>query len=239
MLRAMSFGGKRVLALVPARGGSKGVKRKNLQAVGGVTLLERAISGGLGSEFVDSVVVSSDDQDILTAATNAGAIALERPSHLAEDSTPTAPVIEDALNQLQMSDGLVLLLQPTSPLRTSEHIDAAFRLLGEDATPQDGVLSVVEPDETPFKAFVLNEDGFLRGLVDDEAPFRPRQELPAAYLPNGAIYLFSVSEFVAEGRIPMKRMRPFVMSRQASIDIDRPEDLRRAEAALNSTKEAP
>lgn len=235
----MSFAGKRVIALIPARGGSKGIPRKNLAPLAGKPLMAHSIDAGLGSAFVDEVVVSSDDAEILEAARRLGAVALKRPAALAADSTPTAPVIEHLLESrpdLDPARTLILLLQATSPLRDAADVDAAFALLGESG--DESLISVCVPDESPFKTFVCDAEGFLRGLVDDEAPFRPRQELPTAYQPNGAIYIFGARAFLDEARIPMKRARPFVMDFEKSIDIDEPRDLSRAEAYLASRESA-
>lgn len=231
------FAGEKVVALIPARGGSKGIPRKNLVPLAGKPLIAHSILAGRESEHVDEVVVSSDDDEILRVAAEWGATALRRPAHLAEDSTPTSPVIAHLLaERSDLRSAWILLLQPTSPLRDAHDIDAAFEAF---STPDEGesLISVCIPAESPFKAFVVGEGGFLRGLVSDEAPFTPRQELPTAYQPNGAIYIFGATSFTSAGSIPMTRARPFVMDLDKSIDIDHPRDIERAAARLASKEE--
>ena len=116
------------IAIVTARGGSKGLPGKNLRALRGRPLLAWSVEAGLGSERVTRVVVTSDDPAILACAEACGAVALRRPEALARDDTPSAPVVRHALEALHAEEPIVLLLQPTSPLRTARDIDAALSL---------------------------------------------------------------------------------------------------------------
>jgi CMP-N-acetylneuraminic acid synthetase len=221
------------IALIPARGGSKGIPRKNLAAVGGRSLLERAIDAARASGAMARICVSSDDQEILAAAVACGVEALERPARYATDTASSDDVIahfvEGARPQVQPDQPLVLL-QPTSPLRSGAHVAEALRLWrsGDAAA----VVSVFEPDHHPAKAFRLDERGFLQGLFSDDAPFVPRQSLPRAFQPNGAVYVFSAAEFLRERRIPRARLVPLVMSGDESLDIDCAADLVRAQHYL-------
>src|ERR687888_2652879 len=136
-----SLGLVQVLALIPARGGSKGIPRKNLATLAGRPLLAWTIDAALGSRAVTRTVVSTEDDEIAEAARSLGAEVLTRPPELADDDTPMQPVIAHALGELGAPDVLVLL-QPTSPLRRAEHVDEAVELLV--ATGADSLLSVVE-----------------------------------------------------------------------------------------------
>ncbi len=218
------------LAIVTARGGSKGLPGKNLRPLGGRPLLAWSVEAGLGSGRVTRVVVTSDDDAILACAAACGAIPLRRPEALARDDTPSAPVVAHALETLGAHEAVVLLLQPTSPLRNAADVDAALTLRDNEAA--EAVISVFEPEHSPWKAFYVAADGGLRGVVDDEAPFRPRQGFPRAAMPNGAIYACDHEHFVRTGSLFAPRTVPYFMDAARSVDIDTAEDLARAEAWL-------
>jgi CMP-N,N'-diacetyllegionaminic acid synthase len=218
------------IAIVTARGGSKGLPGKNLRMLAGKPLLAWSIEAGLQSARVTRVVVSSDDAAILACAERFGAVPLLRPSALAQDDTPSEPVLVHALQALAATEPRVLLLQPTSPLRTAEDVDAALAHM--DATGADAVISVFEPPHSPWKAFYVDGDGALRGVVSDEAPFRPRQSFPRAAMPNGAIYACRTADFLATGRLFGPRTVPWFMPAARSVDIDTEAELEEAGRSL-------
>ncbi len=222
---------KSVLAIIPARGGSKGILRKNIAPLAGRPLVDWTISAAQDSATIHQVVVSSDCDTILRVSRESGAQAIRRPPELATDSAPSEPVaahiLETLENRFHWQPDIIVLLQPTTPLRTAEDIDAAVREL--ERPEVDAVISVYEPRHTPFKAFAANGDGFLRGVVSDEAPFMRRQDLPTAYFPNGAIYAIRTAEFLKSGHFLAERTIPYVMPEERSIDIDTPADLQRCE----------
>lgn len=218
------------LALIPARGGSKSIPLKNLATVGGKTLLQHAIDAARDSGVIDRIVVSSDSELILEAAAGLGAEPLRRPAELASDSAGSDCVVAHCIDELALLEQRarpMVLLQPTSPLRTAEHIVGAMEVWKRSAA--HCVVSVFEPDHHPAKSFRVDQEGMLTGLFAADAPFTPRQMLPRAFLPNGAIYVFSIEAFTAQSRIPRERLVPYVMPARSSIDIDQPGDL--AEAA--------
>ena len=221
------------VALVPARGGSKGIPRKNLARIHGRSLLDYAISAARESGVVERVVVSSDDPQILEEAVRLGAEALRRPDAISGDTASSDSLIkhfiENSSVALEVRRPLVLL-QPTSPLRTASHIAEAVQIWR--SRDSAAVVSVFEPDHHPAKAFRLDDDGHLRGLFSDDSPFVPRQTLPRAYQPNGAVYVFSAEAFLAGGCIPRQHLLPLFMDVRASLDIDTPADLERAAALL-------
>jgi len=223
-----------VFALIPARGGSKGVRRKNLHIVVGKPLLEYTVTAAQGATFIDRTFVSSEDTEILTVAATLGAEPLYRPVDFATDEASAADVVALFINslpeELRQKDPCIVYLQPTSPLRTSEHIDAALRLMLE--LNKSTLLSVTELTLSPYKAFKIDESGQLQSLFDEKLSNCRRQDLPATYRPNGAIYVFRVSDFLARGGFPSNGSVPFVMSEPESVDIDTEEDILLVEQLL-------
>lgn len=228
------FGNFKVVALVPARVGSKGIPHKNLSVVGGRTLLERAVSSGLRCRFVDQVVVSTDDDAIARVAVACGASVHRRSSAAATDAATATDVVEDFVvnredDELPM-DTLLVYLQPTSPLRDHTHVDAAFEAMERRGLTR--CISVVENEHSPHKALLTNSKGFLVPLFDETSVTANRQALPRTYRSNGAIYVFPVSDFTETRRFPVTDSLAFEMSPEDSVDIDSPHDLRIAEILL-------
>ncbi len=223
-----------VLALVPARGGSKGIRKKNLALVGGCPLVWHTLSAALAAPGVDGVWLSSDDDEILQVGREAGVHILQRPAELASDQASAVGVVQHFLATLPADvaaqDPVVLYLQPTSPLRTAQHISEALQLMQREAATS--VMSVVEQQHSPFKSFKLDGRGRLQSLFDETLSNARRQDLPATYLPNGAIYAFLASEFIARDGFPSNGGAPYVMSEADSIDVDTPEDLARVHALM-------
>lgn len=216
------------LAIIPARGGSKGLPGKNIIDLCGKPLMVWSIEAALGSQYITQTVVSSDCDIILKGARDSGARPLRRPDVLANDSAPSEPVISHVIESLALEDQFfdyIVLLQPTSPLRSAEDIDFAIReILAKNA---DALISVYEPEHTPYKAFITNKQGYLAGLVDNKTPFMRRQDLPVTYMPNGAIYIVKTDLFKQSGRLFSDKTIPYLMSIEKSSDIDTYEDLER------------
>jgi N-acylneuraminate cytidylyltransferase len=223
------------IGLIPARGGSKGVPNKNIAPLLGKPLLQYTLEAGFDSRVLSRLVVSSDSPEICGVAARFGAEIVDRPASLATDEAKSDDVIAHFIAAAKvLPDAPIVLLQPTSPLRTSAHIAAAMELWRSRA-PR-GVISVYEPDEHPAKSFRLDQDGFLTGLYGPDAPFTPRQMLPRGYQPNGAIYIFSVSVFLEANCIPRTGLLPFLMDVRSSLDIDKMEDLAEAERRLQERR---
>lgn len=230
----MYTGACSTLAIIPARGGSKGIPKKNLVNVAGKPLIQWTIEASMGARCITDTVVTSDDQDILDIAKRLGVNTLQRPPELAEDTTPSEPVIHHAVQTLYNAGheySYLILLQPTSPLRTAQHIDDAFQTITEHAA--QALISVVEPKKHPLKAFTLNNDGYLRGLFNDRFPFTCRQELPAALMPNGAIYIVNINDFLRNQRLFQPHTIPYVMLENESLDIDSEDDIHTATLKLS------
>lgn len=224
----MTIRDRKVIALIPARGGSKGVPGKNMRKVNGVPLIGYTVKAACDSKLIDDVYLSSDDQDILQYAEAMGINSIRRPDAFAHDSASANQVIEHFIAAIKLSgrDNFhIIYLQPTSPLRTAGHIDDAIRVL--EASNNDSLISVVRADQTPFKSFILDGDGCLDSLFGESYTNSCRQDLPDVYFPNGAIYIFSVSSFrLNKNTIPSNGSIPFLMSDRESLDIDTEADFR-------------
>jgi CMP-N,N'-diacetyllegionaminic acid synthase len=230
----VTFRDRAVVALIPARGGSKGVLRKNLRALCGKPLFLHTVEAALRSRVIDEVHVSSDDEEILALAVASGAAAVRRPMEAASDTATAADVVVTFAAQLPAStlarDPILVYLQPTSPLRTHAHIDGAFATL-EAAAASHG-MSVVELKRTPYKSFVLDSAGRLKSLFAEEVSNANRQSLPPAFQANGAIYIFPLSQFMGRRQFPSNGGVPFFMSEAESVDIDTDADFLAAETLL-------
>lgn len=219
--------GKRILAIIPARGGSKSIPRKNIINFKGKPLINWSIEASLGSKYIDNTVVTSDDDEILSVASRDNVILIKRDISLAQDLTPTEPVLLDVIEKLEMQYmfyDLIVLLQPTSPLRDSCDIDLSLEHFFE--VDAEALISVYELSHNPLKSFIIDNQGFLSGIVNNEYPFMPRQSLPEVYYPNGAIYICNIRQFKNQVRlfVPNKTIA-FIMSTNKSLDIDNLSDL--------------
>jgi CMP-N,N'-diacetyllegionaminic acid synthase len=220
------IGTGRVLAVIPARGGSKGLPRKNLRCVGDKTLIEHAIAAARASRCVDEVVVSSDDQEILAAAERAGAVAVKRPASLAADDTPGVAPLLHVAEQMPGFD-VVVLLQPTSPLRVAEDIDGCLELMaGQDAP---ACISVVQVKHHPMWNFTLGADASLTPILAvADRPDR-RQAVPAVYAPNGAVYAARRTWLLEGGALVTGETLGWAMPAERSVDVDTEFDLQVAD----------
>jgi CMP-N,N'-diacetyllegionaminic acid synthase len=220
-------------ALITARGGSKGLPRKNILPIMGTPLIAWTIKAALESECIDNVYVSTEDDEIKSVSIALGAQVISRPVELAQDNSGSESVIAHALEFLKLNDIVtteVFLLQPTSPTRTSQHINEAYDLYVKESA--NCVISVFEPEHSPAKAYKLNDDGSIEGLLFIGAPYSRRQDLPRSFQPNGAIYIFSTDVFMLDKLIPRTKVYPYIMNKNASIDIDTLDDLIEAESYL-------
>jgi len=221
------------IALITARGGSKGLPRKNILPIVGVPLIGWTIKAAIEAESIDAVYVTTEDDEISKISIELGAQVIKRPLELSQDDTGSEPVICHAINFLKKHNVLpttITLLQPTSPMRTSKHIDEAYSQYKKKSA--NCVLSVFEPEHTPAKAYKLNDDGTIEGLLFEGAPYTRRQDLPTTFQPNGAIYIFSSAAFMSKKLIPRTKVYPYVMNKESSIDIDTMDDLIKAELYL-------
>ena len=224
------------IAIIPARGGSKGIPNKNLAEVDGKSLVTRAIHSAVQSGVVDFVVVSSDDPAILNEATKAGAVTINRPANLASDSAAIEDAITHALQTFSKDHQVpatLVLLQPTSPLRQSSTISDAVRLFTENGNV-GSVFGVIEAEHHPYKTLIAT-DAIVQPMRTIEDLSRSRQELPKAYRQSGSIYVVGVQDFLTNNSLFISPVRWIEVSSEEAIDIDTPADLETArQAASNS-----
>ncbi len=214
-----------VLGVIPARGGSKGVSRKNIRPVAGKPLIAYTIEAARASRLLTRFVASTEDAEIAAVARSLGCDVLPRPSSLAADNTPMPPVVMHALSVLEEaghSFSCVAVLQPTTPLRIAEDIDRALGLLFEGGC--DSVVSVYQvADEHPARMYRL-VDGYLVAY-EREPEGRMRQSLPPVYHRNGAVYACRRELLIEKGTLIGARVVPHIMPRERSINIDDEMDL--------------
>ncbi|MCB5184112.1 acylneuraminate cytidylyltransferase family protein [Methylobacillus gramineus] len=229
----MSNSENKIYALIPARGGSKGVPRKNLKSIAGFPLISYTIKAAMQAKHVDAVYVSSDCEDILEYSTAQGCTCIVRPPEYATDEASASDVVKHFIKIVNVDDeDLIVYLQPTSPLRDEHHIDDALRILKK--TGFTSLVSLEALHKSPYKSFRLDENEQLISLFDEKLSNVRRQNLPLCYAPNGAIYIFSKSEFEARGGFPSNGSVAYVMSAEESVDIDTEADFLETEALLRN-----
>lgn len=226
--------GNHVLALITARGGSKGLPRKNVLIAGGKPLIAWTVEAAISAECVDRVVLSSDDDEIMTAARAAACeVPFSRPAHLASDTASSIDVVLHALDHLPGYE-YVVLLQPTSPLRTAADIDAAFALMLESGSPS--CVSVCEADQNPYWMYRVEADSKLKRLLPEMEGITRRQDLPPIYVLNGAIYIARIDWLRANKSFVGAETLAYLMPKERSLDIDTAEDFEIFRAKIEGRK---
>jgi len=209
---------KSFLAIIPARGGSKRLPRKNILDLNGKPLIAYSIEAGLNSSYIDKVVVSSDDDNILKISKEVGADIIKRPDELSTDTATSFDVIKHTIANLARYDYIVLL-QATSPLRNSKHVDEAIELLGDKNA--DAIVSVCEMEHSPLWSNTLNDTLSMKGFLKDEVLNKRSQDLEKYYRLNGAIYIVNTDKLLEEESFFLKNnIFAYIMDRKYSIDID-------------------
>jgi N-acylneuraminate cytidylyltransferase len=216
------IGQDRLLAVIPARGGSKGVPRKNVRVVAGLPLIAWTLKAARESRFIDTVMVSTDDHEIANVArAHGGDVPFMRDARLASDEAPTMDVVLDVLQRCP-GYGWVILLQPTSPLRQADDIDAAIkRCLAANAP---SCVSICSVQESPYWMYSVSESGHMKPLMPPTELTR-RQDLPPIYSLNGAIYLARVDWLLRERTFVRAETIAHEMPVERSLDIDTESDL--------------
>ena len=222
----------KILALIPARGGSKGIPRKNIRLLAGTPLIAYSIEAALKSKYIEKVVVSTEDEEIAEISRRYGAEVIERPKELARDDSPSMDVVFHVLDDLKLKNynpDIVVLLQPTSPLRRAEDVDNAIKLfLNSDC---GSVVSVCEMEHPPYWSFVI-EEGYLKSLFDERYLRMRRQDLAKAYIPNGAIFISRVQTLYKYKEFYCNYNIPYIMPIERSVDIDNELDFMLAELLM-------
>lgn len=229
-----------VVAVVPARGGSKGLPGKNLRRLGGLPLVAHTILAAKQARTLDRVILSTDSREIARVGKRYGAeVPFLRPPELATDEAPMAPVLVHTVAWIEGNEGklvdVVVILQPTSPLREAAHIDAGVRLLLESGA--ESVVGLCEVQHSPYWMRVIR-DGRVEPFQPDtlESRFQRRQELPKVYQVNGAFYASRRAVIMERGQVLGEDVRGLIMEQEASVDIDSSVDLMLAEAILRARR---
>lgn len=233
----------RIVAIIPARGGSKGIPRKNIVSLGGKPLLAWSIAAALDCPEIGRTVVSTDDEEIAAVARQYGAeVPFMRPSELARDDTVDYPVFHHALTWLRDNEGytpeLVVHLRPTSPFRRSGLIGEALSHL-ERHPDADCLRTISEAPLTPYKMWRKDGD-YMRPFAQIEGVESynmPRQDLPPVYWHNGVLDVIRARTILEQGSISGSRIIHLEMADTDVVDIDNRQDLIRAEAILAAAKE--
>jgi CMP-N,N'-diacetyllegionaminic acid synthase len=221
----------RVLGIVPARGGSKGIPGKNVRPLGGKPLLVHTAEAALAARRLSRVVLTTDDEKIAEVGRACGLeVPFLRPAELAMDDTPTLPVLQHAVTELERQGDrfdAVCLLQPTSPFRRAGDIDGCIELL---ETGLDAVISVlpVPPEHNPHWVWFRDGDGLLRLATGEDQPIPRRQELPPAFHRDGSVYVTRRDVLMEKNSLYGKRLGGFLADSR-SVNLDTPADWERAE----------
>lgn len=230
------YDSKKIIAIIPARGGSKGIAKKNIKLLAGNPLIAYTIEAGLNSKYIDNIFVTTDDEEIADTSRKYGAELIKRPREIAKDDSPTIDVIFHVLDSLLLDKydpSIVVLLQPTSPLRDAKDIDDAVELFVNSDC--ESLVSVCEVNPSPYWIFKI-EDQYLRPIFEDKYLFMRRQDLPVTYVPNGALYISTPLELYKYNGFYCEKSIPYIMSVDKSIDIDNEIDLILAEKQINTIR---
>lgn len=229
---------QKVLAVIPARGGSKGVPRKNIRPVCGRPLITYTIEHArLAQHLFHRIIVSTDDEEIAVVAREYGAeVPFLRPANLARDESPVIPMLQHAVDFVERQNGIrmdwVCLLQPTEPFRTVDDLEQCLRL--GFAGGCDSVISVVQVFAThPILMKRIEANQLIPYCVEEREGTRRQDYEPAAYMRNGSIYLTKRDVLMEQGSVWGQTIRPYVMPLERSVSIDTELDLKLAELLMS------
>lgn len=217
---------RQIVALIPARKGSKRVQGKNIRLLGEKPLIQWTISAALECSSIDRVIVTTDCEEIARISKQGGAeVPFLRPSELSSDTASTDDVILHAIDELSLQDeDSILLLQPTSPFRSIEDLEESIAQI-DNSSDVHGVVSVSQCEHSPLWASPLSEDLSMEGFISDELSQTRSQDLPSYYRLNGSIFAYNVGFFRKEGkRSYIKGIKAIITSTRDSIDIDTEDD---------------
>lgn len=213
-----------ILAVIPARGGSKGIPRKNIKPLASKPLIGWSIEAAKQSSCLDRIIVSTEDEEIASVARNLGAdVPFMRPAELAVDDTPGIDPVLHAISHLPDCDW-VLLLQPTSPLRSAEDIDGIWQFCQERGALS--AVSVCEVEKHPYWMYQLNAAQRLAPFIKGRPDVTRRQDLAPAYALNGAMYLAKIEWLLKQASFVGPETLGYVMPLERSVDLDTPQDWR-------------
>jgi CMP-N,N'-diacetyllegionaminic acid synthase len=216
---------KKIIAIIPARGGSKGIPKKNIALVAGKPLIQYTIESAKQSKKIDKLVVSTDSEEIATIARNLGVEVIKRPTEFARDDSSTMDVINHVLEVVEEKFDMLAILEPTSPLRKEEDIDNAISLLLKEYETADAVISLGEIAlENPFLSKII-KNKFLTPLIKTENKVYQRQQLQKTYFPYGVIYLSKINTLLETDTFYQEKTIPYFIERWQNYEIDDAYDL--------------
>ena len=225
--------GYRILAMIPARGGSKGIKDKNIFPLNGKPLITYTIEAAKKSRYIDEIIVSTDSKKIADIASQVGAnVPFMRPSEIAQDKSQIIDSAIYTINFMKQNNkeyDIFVLLQPTQPLRTYDDIDRAIEIFFEDIDKRD-LVSISEVDDHPILIRQIDENGSVKKLIDTNSTVR-RQDMPTYYRVNGCIYINWIGKINIDTSFNDNEL-PYIMPKERSVDIDELSDLAVAEFHL-------
>ena len=221
----------KVLGIIPARGGSKGVPQKNIRLIHGKPLISYTIALAESCKSFMDYIVSTDDEKIEKIAVQYGAHVIKRPPEIATDASSVVDTVSHVLNTLGTTYDLILLLQPTSPLRDTTDIQHVIKMFSDDPG-LDGVVSVVKvSDKHPARMYAVNNDEYLDSFIEGGETLR-RQELEPLYYRNGAIYAVKTDVFLKSKTLMPKYKKAYVMDHRWAVNIDEEIDIQLLELLL-------
>lgn len=226
---------KKIMAVIPARKGSKGIKDKNIKLLKGKPLIAYSIEAGLNSKYIDKVIVSTDGEEIANIAKTYGAeVPFLRPKNLSTDTAKTIDAIVHCIDELKKRGEIydyIVLLQPTQPLRQSWHIDEAIELIFE--RNEDALVSVSEVRDNPILIRSIDENGYTKNLLK-ECSTRRRQDFDIYYRVNGAIYINKINEGFNKSTSLNDNKLAYIMDSSYDVDIDDLNDFKIAELFIDN-----
>lgn len=225
---------KKIIAIIPARGGSKGIPRKNIKIFAGKPLIAYTIEVALKSRYLDRIIVSTEDKEIAEISKKYGAEVIKRPQRLANDFVAKEPVLEHALEHLRRHENykpdLLVCLQSTSPLRTTADLDKAIRLFLENKV--NSVVSVCQVEHS--FCWYCRIDKYLKPIFGRRFLRQRRQESGKVYMPNGAIYISRPETLFKQESFFGSKILPYIMPPERSVDIDTDFDFKVAERIMKN-----
>ncbi|AWI25663.1 acylneuraminate cytidylyltransferase family protein [Flavobacterium pallidum] len=226
----------KTLAVIPARGGSKGLPGKNLKLLGGIPLIAHAVLCAKGSSKISRIIVTTDCDQITQAAEKSGAEVIKRPAELASDESNVVSAVEHVLQEIGEEFDTIVLLQPTSPLRLSSDLDAILSLL-ENNPDTDGAVSVIQVDDThPARMYTVNPSHELIPYIQNQETAR-RQDLEPVYLRNGCFYAVRTDAFLREKSFMVKKKMPYTMNAEWLANVDNARDFKITEILYEAWKD--
>ena len=224
----------KICSIITARGGSKGVPKKNIKPLNGKPVIAYSIEESLKSNLIKETYVTTENEEISEVSVKYGAKVIDRPKELAQDNSTSVDVVLHSLNYLEDNDDFpdfFVLLQPTSPLRTKEDIEKAIKLFIENEC--NALISVSQLDHSSMMSFEI-QNNFLTPNCDEKFLNKRRQELPSFYCPNGAIYITTPTSLRKNKTFIPTKTIPYIMPKERSVDLDTELDFKFAEFILSN-----